>query len=137
AINTPLSTALTNAKARANHTGTQLASTISDFQAKVSENTDVAAMKAIIGDGVSDGDALVDTLAEMLTTFQTYAEGVDIATQLAAKLAKASNLSDLPNAATARTNLGLGNVDNTSDANKPISTAVQAALNTKVGTVLS
>lgn len=30
--------------------------------------------------------------------------------------------------AAARTNLGLGNVDNTSDANKPISTATQAAI---------
>lgn len=34
-------------------------------------------------------------------------------------------------AAAARTNLGLGNVDNTSDANKPISNAVQTALNSK------
>lgn len=32
----------------------------------------------------------------------------------------------------ARTNLGLGNVDNTSDLNKPISTATQTALNAKV-----
>lgn len=35
------------------------------------------------------------------------------------------------NATEARTNLGLGNVDNTSDLNKPISTATQIALNTK------
>lgn len=74
-----------NLKARANHTGTQLAATISDFQTAVSANTDVAAMKAIIGDGISDGDAVVNTLAEMLSTFETYAEGVDIATALAAK----------------------------------------------------
>ena len=38
-------------------------------------------------------------------------------------------------AATARTNLGLGNVNNTSDANKPISTATQTALDTKVDKV--
>lgn len=33
--------------------------------------------------------------------------------------------------AAARTNLGLGNVDNTTDANKPVSTATQTALNLK------
>lgn len=37
-------------------------------------------------------------------------------------------------AAAARTNLGLSNVDNTSDINKPISTAVQTALNGKAST---
>lgn len=36
-----------------------------------------------------------------------------------------------PTAAGARTNLGLGNVNNTSDLNKPISTATQAALDAK------
>lgn len=35
------------------------------------------------------------------------------------------------NAADARTNLGLGNVDNTSDADKPVSTAQQTALDLK------
>jgi hypothetical protein len=66
---------------RDNHTGTQLASTISDF------------------------DVQVATTAAL----------------------KANNLSDLSNAATARTNIGLGNVDNTSDINKPVSTAQAAA----------
>jgi hypothetical protein len=36
------------------------------------------------------------------------------------------------NASDARTNLGLGNVDNTSDANKPVSSATQTALNGKL-----
>ena len=44
-----------------------------------------------------------------------------------------NNLSELTlTASTARTNIGLGNVDNTSDASKPVSTAITAALNLKL-----
>lgn len=46
---------------------------------------------------------------------------------------KTDNLVGLANYATARTNMGLGNVTNTSDADKPVSTA-QAAANIAVGT---
>ena len=51
---------------------------------------------------------------------------------VAACLQVSNNLSDLGSTATALTNLGLNNVNNTSDANKPISTATQTALNAKL-----
>lgn len=45
-----------------------------------------------------------------------------------------NNLSELTNTATARTNIGLGSVNNTSDLGKPISTATQLALDDKAST---
>ena len=44
-----------------------------------------------------------------------------------------ANLTDNPHTVT-KTQVGLGNADNTSDVNKPISTATQTALDTKPGT---
>lgn len=48
------------------------------------------------------------------------------------KMAKSANLSDLGNVNAAKFNLGISNVNNTSDAGKPISTATQTALDTKL-----
>jgi hypothetical protein len=50
----------------------------------------------------------------------------------AGALMAVNNLSDVGSAATARNNLGLGSVDNTSDANKPVSTAQQTAIDSSV-----
>ncbi|MFD1330500.1 hypothetical protein ACFQ4O_00615 [Methylopila musalis] len=49
-------------------------------------------------------------------------------------LLRGNNLSDVDSAATSRANLGLGAVDNTSDAGKPVSTAQAAALAAKLNT---
>lgn len=60
------------------------------------------------------------------------ASAASAASTLAGALTKANNLSDLTNVGTAKTNLGLNNVDNTSDVNKPVSTAQQSAINLRV-----
>lgn len=49
-------------------------------------------------------------------------------------LQASDNLAALQSAAAARTNLGLGSVDNTADLDKPISTATQTALDGKAST---
>lgn len=85
---TQLSTRDTNNRNRSNHTGTQLTSTISDFDTEVENNTQVS----------------------QNTTHR--------------------ELTDNPHNVTA-TQIALGNVDNTSDLTKPISTATQSALNNK------
>lgn len=94
--------------------------------------TDTATIDFTYNDGtpsitadVKDGSV---TAAKVAADVATQAE-LDAVDNASAK--KAANLSDLASAATSRTNLGLGNVDNTSDASKPVSTATQTALNAK------
>ena len=52
-------------------------------------------------------------------------------------LLKVANLSDLSNPSIARANIGLGNVNNTSDANKPVSLPTASALSAKQDTLVS
>jgi hypothetical protein len=73
-----------------------------------------AQLATILGGVTSDAD----TLAEL----RAFAD---------LRLLKSANLSDLGNTTTARSNLGLGSVDNTADTAKPVSTAQQTALNLK------
>lgn len=71
----------------------------------------------------------------------THAQYVDSADPRLSDARPASDVSAWAKAATkpsyTKTEVGLGNVDNTSDANKPVSTATQTALNAKQDTLVS
>jgi uncharacterized protein (TIGR02145 family) len=63
--------------------------------------------------------------------YALYAETTGTAGKLSGTLTIGEGGTGAKTAANARTNLGLGNVDNTADANKPVSIATQNALDAK------
>jgi hypothetical protein len=69
--------------------------------------------------------------------YSLYAETTGTAGKLSGTLTIGEGGTGAKTAANARTNLGLGNVDNTSDANKPISIATQLALDAKTDALTS
>jgi hypothetical protein len=91
------------------------------------------------GGGVTDHGALTglsdDDHAQYLNTTRGDARYPSIAALTSETNARAAHeaRSDNPHAVT-KAQVGLGNADNTSDANKPISTATQTALNGKEAT---
>jgi len=114
-----LNTRDSNNRNRSNHTGTQLASTISNFAATV--------RSTVLTGLVTSTNAIItatDTLLVALGKLQA---------QITANLTTANNhigSTSNPHSVT-KAQVGLGNADNTSDVNKPISTATQNALNLK------
>jgi hypothetical protein len=74
-------------------------------------------------------------ISEQQLTYNPLALFAETAGRLSETLSIAGGGTGATTAAAARTNLGLGNVDNTSDANKPVSSATQNALDTKVDKV--
>lgn len=90
------------------------------------------AISTAINNLIAGAPGALNTLLEITDQLATDESAVSaLTTTVGGKLAKASNLSDLVSASTARTNLGLGSVDNTADTAKPVSTAQQTALNLK------
>jgi len=143
-----LSKLATDPLARANHTGTQAASTISDFTEAAQD-----AVGGMLGTGLTYNDA-ANTITVDTTNIQLRVTGVSdteigyldgvtssVQTQLDNK-STASKTETLTNktltspvintpTGITKSDVGLANVDNTSDVNKPISTNTQTALNLK------
>lgn len=83
--------------------------------ADVTDTANVTAAGALMDSELSDLSAVKTLQAPDNTTISTFG----------------ASLIDDAAASNARTTLGIGNVDNTSDANKPVSTATQTELDTK------
>lgn len=83
---------------------------------------------ALVNALVAAAPGTLDTLNEIAAALNDDPDFANTITALVnAKLSKSANLSDLVDAGQARTNLGIGNINNTSDADKPVSTAQAAA----------
>ena len=122
---------------RANHTGTQTAATISDFDTEVSNNTNVAANTAKNSYPSADATKLAGIAAGANVNVKADWNATSGDAQILNKptippTAPVDSVNGKTGAVVInKTDVGLSNVDNTSDLNKPISTATQTALNGK------
>lgn len=78
-----------------------------------------------------DNGASYTKVSDQKLTYSPYALFAETAGKLSTTLGITGGGTGATTAVGARANLGLGNVDNTADADKPISAATQAALNLK------
>ena len=94
----------------------------------------IASVQSDVNQNEADSDAAASALSGRLDTLEadaTTQTAVDAKLNASAVSTFGGTLIDDADAAAARTTLGLGNVDNTTDAGKPISTATQSALDAK------
>lgn len=75
-----------------------------------------------------------ETISEQLLTSVPFSNYAKLADNVTGTVAITNGGTGATNVAGAKVNLGLNNVDNTSDLNKPISTATQSVLNIKENT---
>jgi hypothetical protein len=112
--------------------------TYSDWQIKVSvtPNLDTYTREEVNG----LFDALVGAAPANLNTLEKISISIGgdsdvVGSLMGALCQRTNNLGDLSNTAAARTNIGLGNVNNTSDLAKPVSNATTAAINAATAAV--
>ena len=105
---------------RANHTGTQLASTISDFASTV-RSTVLTGLSTATNAVITATDTVLSALGKLQ---KQITDNLSTLTSHTSSILNPHSVN--------KTQVGLGSVDNTSDANKPVSTAQQTALNGKV-----
>jgi hypothetical protein len=101
-----------------------------DLNTLTAKTTPVDADLTLIGDSASSFANKKSTFTNIKAFLKTYFD--TLYQTVSTALLKSNNLSDLANVATAKTNLSLNNVDNTSDVNKPVSTAQATAIGLKV-----
>lgn len=116
---------------------------ITDADAKGAASSALVSAKSYTDSKVA---ALVNSAPTTMDTLKEVADAIanhqDVTDALNSAIGTKANTSELTAHTSNKTNphsvtksqIGLGNVDNTSDVNKPISTAVQSALNGKAST---
>jgi hypothetical protein len=106
--------------------------TTTDISEGTNEYFTAARVRAVVLTGISlVTNAVISATDSVLVAFGK------LQAQITANLSTlTSHTSDTSNPhATTKAQVGLGNADNTSDANKPVSTATQTALNAKENTI--
>jgi len=91
------------------------------------QNSDALLAAITAQQNSATADAAAALASQTAASLSQIAAAASVVTLGTTALLKGNNLSDLASVPTALTNLGLNNVTNTSDANKPVSTAQAAA----------
>jgi hypothetical protein len=108
--------------------------TTTDISEGTNEYFTAARVRAVVLTGISlVTNAVISATDSVLVAFGKLQ--AQITANLSTLTSHTSNTSN-PHATT-KAQVGLGNADNTSDANKPVSTATQTALNAKQATLVS